>query len=60
MTISTLGFGDIVPNSRIVRGLVISEVVVGMALLVVVLNLVLSRKEKMANQAMQPTGGAGG
>jgi hypothetical protein len=38
---TTVGFGDILPNSTIVRMVVATQIVVGYALLVVVLNIVL-------------------
>jgi len=41
ITLSTVGFGDILPNSTGVRLLVLSEVLVGLVLLVVVLNVIL-------------------
>lgn len=41
ITMTTLGYGDILPNSTFVRGLVILQVMVGIFLLVVVVNDVL-------------------
>ena len=41
ITMTTLGYGDIVPNSTFVRGLVILEAMFGIFLLVVVVNDVL-------------------
>ncbi len=41
ITMSTLGYGDILPNSVFVRGLVILQVLTGMFLVVVVVNEVL-------------------
>jgi hypothetical protein len=49
ITISTVGYGDILPNSTTVRMVVVSEVILGQFLLIVFLNLVLtdiSKKEE--------------
>jgi len=42
ITQSTVGYGDILPNSTVVRSIVVAQIIVTYALLVVVLNLVLS------------------
>jgi hypothetical protein len=39
---TTVGFGDILPNRTPVRMLVTAQIMIGYALLVVVLNIVLS------------------
>ncbi len=44
ITQSTVGYGDILPNSTAARSIVMAQIVVAYALLVVVLNLVLSAK----------------
>jgi hypothetical protein len=41
VTLSTVGYGDILPNSTAVRMLVLSEILIGLALLIVVLNVFL-------------------
>ena len=38
---TTVGFGDILPNSTLVRMIVVGQILIGYALLVVVLNIVL-------------------
>ncbi|HEY6769659.1 MAG TPA: potassium channel family protein [Candidatus Sulfotelmatobacter sp.] len=43
MTQTTVGYGDILPNSSAVRKVVMLQVLVGYALVLIVLNLVLSR-----------------
>jgi hypothetical protein len=42
MTITTVGFGDILPNSTAVRMVVLGEVLLGILLVVVVINIVTS------------------
>jgi hypothetical protein len=42
VTQTTVGYGDILPNSRRVRGVVSLQILLGYALLVVVINLVIS------------------
>jgi hypothetical protein len=42
VTQSTVGYGDILPNSTTVRMVVVAQIVVGYALLVVILNLVFA------------------
>jgi hypothetical protein len=42
ITQSTVGYGDILPNSTTVRMVVVAQIVVGYALLVVILNLVFA------------------
>jgi uncharacterized membrane protein len=42
MTLTTVGYGDILPNTTSVRILVLAEVLVGIFLFVFVLNLLLS------------------
>ena len=42
ITISTVGYGDILPNSTTVRMIVVSEVLLGQVVLVVLLNFVLT------------------
>ena len=41
ITQTTLGYGDILPNSSTVRGLVMFQVIMGLILLVVIINLVI-------------------
>ncbi|MBV9032967.1 MAG: hypothetical protein JO182_00640 [Acidobacteriaceae bacterium] len=42
ISITTVGFGDVLPNMTSVRLLVLSEVLIGVMLFVVVVNVVLS------------------
>jgi hypothetical protein len=44
ITQSTVGYGDILPNSTSVRMVVVMQVLVGYALLIVILNLVFAAK----------------
>lgn len=50
ITMSTVGYGDILPNSTLVRMMVVIEVVIGQILLIVLLNIILigytKKKEK--------------
>ena len=39
VTISTVGYGDIIPTSILAKALVISEIIIGLAFLIIVLNI---------------------
>lgn len=46
VTQSTLGYGDIIPNSRLVRILVILQTIIGLILVVVAINVVITDQKK--------------
>jgi hypothetical protein len=58
ITMTTLGYGDIVPNSTFVRGLVVLEAMLGIFLLVVVVNDVL-QAYKQYEEEKEPAATAG-
>jgi uncharacterized membrane protein len=45
ITITTVGFGDILPNSTGVRMIVLFEVLIGVLLLVIVINIVTANDQ---------------